>query len=153
MGGHYSEYSEIVKEEVVWGDRDYIFSEIRRAWNEANRVSIKSSYGAMASTKGANFDSFGKKKKEPAPPISFSSKFIKSVKKIDSKMRSRLLLAITDIMRKPYEERGNTVKALKGEKKGFYRYRIGDYRIIYFYETDKNRILLSEFATRSGVYS
>ena len=43
-------------------------------------------------------------------------------------------------------------KALKGDKKGFWRYRISDYRLIVKIEDDKLIILILTFGHRSNVY-
>jgi mRNA interferase RelE/StbE len=44
------------------------------------------------------------------------------------------------------------IKALKGEYKGLYRYRIGDYRIIYSVEDDRVQVFVIAIAHRSQAY-
>ncbi|MCU0524976.1 MAG: type II toxin-antitoxin system RelE/ParE family toxin [Elainella sp. Prado103] len=44
------------------------------------------------------------------------------------------------------------IKALKGDYAGYYRYRIGDYRIIYLIDNDLVQVLVVAIAHRSKVY-
>jgi mRNA interferase RelE/StbE len=44
------------------------------------------------------------------------------------------------------------IKALKGELGGYYRYRIGDYRVIYSVEDELVQVLVVTIAHRGEVY-
>jgi mRNA interferase RelE/StbE len=44
------------------------------------------------------------------------------------------------------------IKALKGNYLGYYRYRIGDYRVVYSIEDELVRVLVIAIAHRSDVY-
>jgi mRNA interferase RelE/StbE len=44
------------------------------------------------------------------------------------------------------------IKALKGDYSGYYRYRIGDYRVVYSIEDELVRVLVIVIAHRSEVY-
>ncbi len=44
------------------------------------------------------------------------------------------------------------IKALKGDYTGYYRYRIGDYRIIYSIDDELVQVLVVAIAHRSEVY-
>lgn len=44
------------------------------------------------------------------------------------------------------------IKALKGDYLGYYRYRVGDYRIIYLIENEMIQVLVVAIAHRSEVY-
>ncbi len=44
------------------------------------------------------------------------------------------------------------IKALKGDYAGYYRYRIGDYRIIYSIEAERALVFIVAIAHRSEVY-
>jgi mRNA interferase RelE/StbE len=44
------------------------------------------------------------------------------------------------------------VKALKGDYVGYYRYRIGDYRVVYSVEDKLVQVLVMAIAHRSDVY-
>ena len=84
--------------------------------------------------------------------IGMSDEFTKSINKIDAKVRGRILQAISNIVKAPVTQKGNTVKPLTGEKKGLWRYRIGDYRLIYQPDLSSRHILLLSFSARSGAY-
>jgi len=104
-----------------------------------------------------------REKKEVDPGIMFSiaspdwyigitSNFTKSIKKIDKKIQGRILEAIAKITADPMATNGNTIKPLSGEKRGMWRYRIGDFRIIYHPDKISKHILLLTFSPRGGVY-
>lgn len=44
------------------------------------------------------------------------------------------------------------IKSLKGDLTGYYRYRIGDYQVIYQVNDDTNQVIISTIAHRSEVY-
>jgi mRNA interferase RelE/StbE len=44
------------------------------------------------------------------------------------------------------------IKSLKGNLTGYYRYRIGDYRVTYQVNDDTNQVVVSTIAHRSEVY-
>ena len=44
------------------------------------------------------------------------------------------------------------IKPLKGDFAGYYRYRIGDYRVIYLVDDETNQILVNTIAHRREVY-
>lgn len=44
------------------------------------------------------------------------------------------------------------IKALKGDYTGFYRYRIGDYRVIYSVEDQRVQVFVIAIAHRSQAY-
>lgn len=88
------------------------------------------------------------------PPwyVGMSSNFMKDVDKIDRKIQGRILEALTDITIDPITLRGDTVKPLTGELQGSWRYRIGDYRLIYSPDKTTGDITLLAFASRGSVY-
>jgi hypothetical protein len=55
---------------------------------------------------------------------------------IDRKLQGRILEALVEITKNPTEVRGDTVKPLTGDLKGFWRYRVGDYRIAIAWQLD-----------------
>ena len=57
--------------------------------------------------------------------------FMNSVKKIDKNLQGRILQAITTITLSPNTIMGDTIKPLTGDLNGYWRYRIGNYRLIY----------------------
>jgi len=44
------------------------------------------------------------------------------------------------------------IKPLKGELAEYYRYRIGDYRVIYLVDDETNQVLVNTIAHRREVY-
>lgn len=44
------------------------------------------------------------------------------------------------------------IKPLKGDLAGYYRYRIGDYRVIYLVDDEINQVLVNTIAHRREVY-
>jgi addiction module RelE/StbE family toxin len=81
-----------------------------------------------------------------------TSDFTKAVSKIDKKLQGRILAAISQIASAPVSPVGDTVKSLTGEMRGMWRYRIGDYRIIYRPDQTSKHILLLIFAASGSTY-
>lgn len=79
--------------------------------------------------------------------------FRKSIKDLDKNLRGRVLDAITEICIRPMELRGDTVKPLTGELQGFWRYRLGDYRLIYHPDPNAHRIDLISIGGRGQIYA
>lgn len=46
---------------------------------------------------------------------------------------------------------GPNIKVLKGEKRR-YRYRIGDYRVVYGVDKEKNKVIVTLISARSSAY-
>ncbi|XHX78935.1 MAG: type II toxin-antitoxin system RelE/ParE family toxin [Stenomitos frigidus ULC029] len=44
------------------------------------------------------------------------------------------------------------IKALKGRLSGYYRYRLGDYRLVYLLDDETRRVLVMTIAHRKDVY-
>ncbi len=44
------------------------------------------------------------------------------------------------------------IKALKGDFAGYYRYRIGDYRVIYQVDDDSNQVIINTIVHRRDAY-
>src|SRR5579862_1075283 len=76
----------------------------------------------------------------------------RSITAIDRKLQGRILEAINDISEDPVTPRGDTVKPLTGEKQRFWRYRIGDFRLVYLADRENHQITLCTFAPRGGAY-
>lgn len=85
--------------------------------------------------------------------FSLSPEFIKSISKIDKKLQGRILEAITKITKSPTTPAGDTVKPLTNDLAGFWRYRIGDYRLIYVPNEKIREVTLMSFAARGSVYT
>lgn len=85
--------------------------------------------------------------------LSITSGFRKAITNVDKKLQGRVLEAITELTREPTTLRGDTIKPLDAERKGCWRYRIGDWRLIYRPEASERVVILLDFAPRSGAYA
>jgi mRNA-degrading endonuclease RelE of RelBE toxin-antitoxin system/Na+-transporting methylmalonyl-CoA/oxaloacetate decarboxylase gamma subunit len=79
--------------------------------------------------------------------------FTKSLTKIDGRQKQRLRVAISEICDDPLTVRGNTVKPLTHDFKECWRYRIGDFRLIYIPEKDSRKVTLLAFSSRGQAYA
>ena len=84
--------------------------------------------------------------------IGFTRDFIKSIKGVDKKLQGRILGAITEIAESPIKVRGNTIKPLNEDLQGFWRYRLGDHRIVYLPEKEPKNVVLMNFGPRDKIY-
>ena len=65
-------------------------------------------------------------------------------------LQKKLDRCFTQLMNEP--RRHNNIKSLKGRFKGYFRYRVGDYRIIYRVEDHALRVVIVDIANRKDVY-
>jgi mRNA-degrading endonuclease RelE of RelBE toxin-antitoxin system len=84
--------------------------------------------------------------------LGMTKDFRKSIKAIDRKLQGRILGAISEISEDPVTPRGDTVKPLSGDRQKFWRYRIGDFRLVYLPDKENHQITLCTFAPRGGAY-
>lgn len=98
---------------------------------------------------------FSRSTRAQTPPtwaIWFTPSFQKSISSIDKKLQGRILIAISELSEEPITPAGDTKKPLSGELKGLWRYRLGDYRLIYEPNENKQAVVLLEFSARSSIY-
>ena len=81
----------------------------------------------------------------------FSDKLIKQLKKLDKNISSMILKKIKMELLETENPRA-TGKALTGNKKGLWRYRYGNYRLICNINDDKLLILALEVGYRKEIY-
>lgn len=84
--------------------------------------------------------------------FSITSEFRKEVSKLDKTMEGRVMEAIVEICRDPTSRRSDKFKPLVRELQGWWRYRIGDYRLIYRPDEQKHTVFLLAVASRGSVY-
>jgi len=84
--------------------------------------------------------------------IAMPREFQKSIQNIDRKLQGRILQAISEICQNPMTPRGDTVKPLDRNMHGFWRYRVGDHRLIYQPVPERNEVILVDFDARGSVY-
>jgi mRNA interferase RelE/StbE len=87
-------------------------------------------------------------------PWSFglTATFRKSIKSVDKKIQGRIVEALGDLCESPTTPQGDTIKPLGGEMLGLWRYRIGDYRLVYQPVVAQKRVFLLYFSPRGSAY-
>ena len=83
--------------------------------------------------------------------IEYSAKAVKELKKIDKKAASTIIDYLNDVAQQ--EDPCSKGKSLKGDKRQFWRYRVGDYRILCSIEDGELVILATHLGHRKNVYS
>jgi len=73
--------------------------------------------------------------------------FIKSVKRLDKEMKERVKKIVKEILKDPYSG-----IPLTQPLKGFWRKRIGKYRIIYKIDEKRKEVLFIDFGLRKKIY-
>ena len=92
---------------------------------------------------------------EPEPTswsIAFTPTFRKSIAAVDKKLQGRVLAALSELSEAPVAVHGDTKKPLVGEFKGLWRFRVGDYRLLYEPQLEKRIVVLVDFGARGGAY-
>ncbi len=80
--------------------------------------------------------------------VLIDEKVLKDLRKIDKKYREKIIKTIEEkIAKDPYKG-----KKLLGDLSDFYRYRVGDYRIIYLIFDDRVEIEIVKVGHRKEVY-
>lgn len=82
--------------------------------------------------------------------IEYSAKAVKELKKIDKKAASTIIDYLNDIAQQ--EDPRSKGKALKGDKRQFWRYRVGNYRILCSIVDKELVILATHLGHRKYVY-
>lgn len=78
--------------------------------------------------------------------------FKKSIAKIDAKAKGQLLTALAEVCDDPLTVKGNTIKPLMRDLKDCWRYRLGNYRLIYLPEKKERTVVFLRFSPRGEVY-
>ena len=89
---------------------------------------------------------------EPPYAIGMTEEFIKSIRKYDKALQARILVALSELCKDPTSPKGDTVMPLKGSMRGFWRYRIGDFRLLYRADPEHRRVMLMAFTPREAAY-
>ena len=77
----------------------------------------------------------------------FSKIFIKSVRRLNKEMKERVKKSVKEILKDPYSG-----IPLTHPLKGFWRKRIGKYRIIYKINENDKEVLFIDFGLRKKIY-
>ncbi len=84
--------------------------------------------------------------------IAETKTFAKAKKKIDSKLYSKITQIVYPQLRSnPFF--GTNIKKLKGNFEGYYRYRIGSYRLFYLIDNEKVIIAIVDLQHRQSAYN
>ena len=106
--------------------------ELREIWGPPPIPPSKTEDEKEASPTSDSDIRFSRKTPDPTEwSIAFTPMFRKSVATADKKLQGRVLEAISELSEDPLSLQGNTKKPLTGEFKGLWRYRVGDYRIVF----------------------
>lgn len=83
--------------------------------------------------------------------IAETKTFAKGKKKINQKLYQKITNVVYPQLRSnPYF--GTNIKKLKGEFEGFYRYRVGNYRLFYLIDDEKVIVFVIDFKHRKDAY-
>ena len=83
--------------------------------------------------------------------IAETNSFLKIKEKIDKKLYEKIVSVVYPQLRKnPFF--GTNIKKLKGEFEGYYRYRIGNYRLFYLIENEKVVVVVVDLKHRQNAY-
>jgi len=74
---------------------------------------------------------------------------LKFYKSSPEELAKRLSQCFEDLEKNPFW--GPNIKVLKGEKRR-YRYRVGDYRVIYGIDKENNKVFVTLIASRASAY-
>ena len=81
---------------------------------------------------------------------------VNSVQRFQKKLRGiekeKVESAVADIILSPTTARGNTKTALSNNRRDFWRYRLGDWRIIYFVDSKAKAVTMIDYTHRSKAY-
>lgn len=83
--------------------------------------------------------------------INFSETSLKQLRKLDNLSRKRILNYVSDVLTK-IENPRILGKALTGDLKGLWRYRIGNFRIVCQIQDNSLLILILKIAHRKEIY-
>ena len=83
--------------------------------------------------------------------IEFSKSAAKLLQRLEKNLRAMLHSAIDGLTLQPPK---GDIKPMQGKYKGYYRLRVGGYRVIYRYDKDGAMVILyiAEIGTRGDVY-
>ncbi len=83
--------------------------------------------------------------------IAESKTFEKIKNKVDTKLYQKIKNFVYPQLKKnPYF--GTNIKKLKGEFEGYYRYRVGNYRLFYLIENEKVLVVIIDVKHRQNAY-
>lgn len=91
-------------------------------------------------------------KKQMGWSVGLSKDFRKLIDKADKNTKARILEAIEKITKDPMTPVGDTIKPLKENLDGVWRYRCGGSRLLYKPIANERKVVLIEYSSRGQVY-
>lgn len=83
----------------------------------------------------------------PAKYLSTEKSVRKHLKKLPMSIHSKVIKALDVIKNNPLSG-----EKLHGELKNYYKYRVGDYRIVYKFDSKASTVIVVKVEHRQGVY-
>lgn len=146
-------FASIGKELVYLNHPSSIESDLEEAYGERihekpiSRASLPITHEEYEKTSAPN------PKRPPPWFVGFAKTFKDDLRSTDRKLQGRILEALSKIADAPMALIGDTEKPLTGDLAGFWRYRIGDFRLVYFPDPKTGNIILYHFSSRGDVYA
>ncbi len=78
----------------------------------------------------------------------FDKSAVKDIEKIPTARQKRIIQAITVSAKDPYLK-NNNIKRLTGVLSGYYRLRIGDFRVVYLLDADSQTMFIKAILLRN----
>ncbi len=126
-------------------------ADIFTARQEAEMVQPQSPAAAAEVLRGGNPEMTGDAAGGVGWRLAIAGSFARDVRK-QPHLVEQILNSIMEISRDPCTPRGNTIKPLQKDLQGMWRYRIGDYRLLYEPDTEKHIVKLCQFSPRGNAY-
>ena len=84
--------------------------------------------------------------------VGLTDQFRKCIKGIDRKLQGRKLDAIAEVSNDPTTPRGNSVSKMKHRNQNLWRYRLGNFRMVYEVDESVHQVTLLTMQSRGSVY-
>ncbi len=82
--------------------------------------------------------------------IELAKSSVKALTGFDGKTQEKIYGALQSLKANPFQD--NSIKKLKGELKGRFRYRMGEIRIIYKVVSETKTVFVETIGRRGGIY-
>ena len=83
--------------------------------------------------------------------ILIAKRAYKTLSKLDEKVRSRILIQLSDLQNFPFLTMPHNLAKLKG-KENYYRLRVGDIRILFRIDKQMKTVYVEKIGHRKGIY-
>ncbi|GBC72015.1 Toxin RelE [Candidatus Calditenuaceae archaeon HR02] len=77
----------------------------------------------------------------------FTRSFLREYRKLPQEVKQRIEEEILEIVKRPYSG-----TKLRGELTGYYRWKVGDYRIIYMIDEKNRHVVFVDVGIRRAIY-